>query len=156
MSEIYNVNGLAGSSSLYFIAKHFERALIILPENKDIYQAQETLKFFTEEKNPVHIYPAFERLYWPVRQEPQSLIDRLYAQWNLSVHKQKDFFMLTSLEALSQKTISQKELSSATLEIKKGDFFDRDELIKKLLGLGFKQDDLAEDHGFFSVRGPFN
>jgi transcription-repair coupling factor (superfamily II helicase) len=151
-SEIFQVNGLSSSSFLYFIAKHFRSGLVVLPSSRDLDSAKEALEFFLGGTGAVFVYPHFERIYEPIRQEPKTTTDRLWTQWSLTQAKD-DFFVLTNLEALGQKTLSKKELLAAALCIETKAWLERDALIRKLLEMGYRQDDLAEDHGFFSVRG---
>ncbi|MDB5038531.1 MAG: transcription-repair coupling factor [Bacteriovoracaceae bacterium] len=150
--DLFQINGLSASSFLYFISKHFRSGLIVLPSSQDLDSAKETLSYFLNSEISVLTYPPFERTYEPIRQEPKTTLDRIRTQ-NFLSNSKKPSFILTTLESLSQKTISKKELLAATLSVEKGAWLERDPFIVKLLELGYRQDDLAEDHGFFSVRG---
>ncbi len=150
--QLHHINGLSASSYLYFIAKHFDGGLIIVPSEFDLDHASDALSYFCEKTKDVLVFPHFERIYEPLRQEPTITQTRIQTQRRLMSLK-RNSFLITNLEALSQKTISPQALEKAILRIKKGDWLERDPLLAKLLALGFRQDDLAEDAGFFSARG---
>jgi len=147
------VNGLAGASYLYYIEKHFESALVVIPSDIDLERACEALRFFAKERVQVWAYPEFERLFEPLRQEPEILYERMALQAEMAEHPAKPRFILTHLEALAQKTLPAKALLKHSLRLKRGEWAERDKLLIDLQAIGYQRDDLAEDQGFFSVRG---
>ncbi|MBN8553829.1 MAG: transcription-repair coupling factor [Deltaproteobacteria bacterium] len=152
--EILKASGLTASSYLYFISKHFRSGLVVVPNSFDLNQAKETLNFFLGNEFSVSIFPSLERVYEPLRQEPEALFQRILTQWQLaSGGNYRPDFILTTREALSQKTISAKEILKRTLKVEKGAWLERDHFIQQLFALGYRKDELAEDQGFFSVRG---
>ncbi len=153
----HKVHGLAASSSCLFIAKHYDSGLIILPRSWDLENWTAALQYFLalEKKSlppPVFAFPTLERIYEPVRQEPGALHQRLSTQFQLLHHKAA-CFVVTHREALTQKTLPPDDYEKTILNLKRGAWFSREKLIRSLLEMGFHQDDLAEDRGFFSVRG---
>ncbi len=154
-SKPLQIGGLEGSSLSYFVAKHFERGLIIFPNSTNLHEEAEALRFFCPRKDgsPVQTFPAFENTYDAVRDDPKIIFNRLRTQSSLLIPQARPSFVLTSLVALCQKTIPPKSLESATLHIKKSDFLDRDDLILSLQAAGYIRDELAQDQGTFSVRG---
>ncbi len=151
-NDFHQMNGLLGSSYLYFISKHFRRGLISLPLNEDLEVAKDCLRYFSKSES-IYTFPAFERGYEPVREEPEISVKRIETQMELARNSGKDIFILSHFEALSQKVTSPKEILQGLLELKRGGFIEREELIQKLRERGYRQDDLAEDQGFFSIRG---
>jgi len=151
-ADLHQINGLAGASYLYFVAKHFESGLIILPSDQDVSRARDALKFFLKSESDVLAFPAFERLFEPIRQEMPIVFQRVQAQLKLADQKRPVFF-ITNLEALSQLVISKKEIQAARRRIAKKDWLQRDEFLIYLQSIGYRRDELAEDQGFFSVRG---
>jgi transcription-repair coupling factor (superfamily II helicase) len=150
--DFYKINGLAGSSALYFVSQHAESGLILMPSDQDLLRARDTLQYFKPESK-VFAYPAFEQTFDPVRQEPSILFERLATLGQLSAGFPSSGFVVTSLEAWSQKTLLPKRLRESCVVLKRGDWIERDQLSLKLFALGFKQDELAEDPGFFAIRG---
>lgn len=151
--ETFKISGLAASSYLYFIAKHFKRGLIIVPSNIRMDQARDALAFFLEGAVPVYTYPSLDRLYEHIRQEPEHLRARLKTQAELVKRPNENCFIIASPSGLSQKTIPPKTLRKSFLSIKKAEFLERDRTIDGLQSMGYRRDEIAEDLGFFSVRG---
>ena len=99
MTEPFKINGLAGASYLYFIARHFKNGLVILPDDEKLQQEAETLAFFVGQADSALAFPAFERMYEPIRQEPQTAQSRLFTQWRL-LQKRRPRFVLAHRSAL--------------------------------------------------------
>lgn len=151
--EYFKTSGLAASSYLYFIAKHFQSGLIIIPSDLRLDQACEALRHFTEDQIPVYKYPSLDRIYEHIRQEPENIRARLFTQSQLAKNSKKPCFIISQISALTQKTLTPKDLLKTFLKIHKGAFLDRDSSIQHLQAIGYRKDELAEDRGFFSVRG---
>lgn len=151
-NDFYQINGLSGASYLYFIAQHFESGIVILPSSIDLNRARDALKFFFNDEKDIFCFPAFERLFEPIRQEPAIVFQRLQTQAALLTQK-RPFFLLTQFEALAQAVIPPKELERAQRKIEKKGWIARDEFLIYLQSIGYRRDELAEDQGFFSVRG---
>src|SRR5690606_5021467 len=64
-----------------------------------------------------------------------------------------NLYVVTNPVAISQKTLSASRLSSAKIDLTKSAWYERDQLIAHLQAIGYVKNDLAEDVGFFSVRG---
>lgn len=157
--DFYKISGLSGASSLYFISRHFfstERTsptLIILPSDADLTEAQETLGHFLKGKGSVLQYPQYENLYSLVKQDPEIISQRATTQAQLVQNGQKGTFVVSNLEALVQKTPSPEVFSQFIVSLKKNAWIERDLLISNLEEAGYRRDSLAEDRGFFGVRG---
>lgn len=151
--EYYQCNGLGGSSGLYFVAKHFRRALVLLSSNHSFSDSEKALEFFSGPETPVLSFPSFEFGYSAVREDPTISYRRISALSRSQELQKENFFFLSSAKALSQLSLPKAALKNSTLELKKGEWIERDQLIKRLKGLGYFQDDLAQDQGFFSIRG---
>ncbi|PIR23860.1 MAG: transcription-repair coupling factor [Deltaproteobacteria bacterium CG11_big_fil_rev_8_21_14_0_20_45_16] len=150
-SKINIINGLSGSSALYYVSQHFQQALIIQPSRLQLNDASRALKFFS--KNPqVLSFPEYSPGYDLMREDSQCVYDRLNCLYQCS-RLRKNYFVISNTLALSQKTLAPKDLQKAELDLKKTELIDRDEVIRKLKSLGYLQDDIVQDKGFFSVRG---
>ncbi len=152
-TKSFQVYGLSAASSLYFVAEHLSSGLVILPSSMDVLRAKETLQFFVNTRAKVLAYPAFERLFEPLRQDPAIVFERLNTQHRLCSKADKNVLIVTNFEALTQKTVSPQELLKHIFVLNKKDWIERDSLIIRLYSLGYKREDLAQDEGFFSVRG---
>lgn len=153
VSKWHEINGLEASSSLLFIANHFDSGLVILPSTLDLRKAAETLKFFSSGKAQIEYYPSFERLFDPIRQEMSLVAQRIELQTRVAEGLSPKTILLTNLEALSQKSVRGEKLRRAAIEFKKSQWIERNSLLLKLAALGYRRDELAEDRGFFAVRG---
>lgn len=124
---------------------------MIIPSSSDIYEARDALQFFTQ--TPVLLFPEFERLYEPIRQDSQIVFERIKTQYALASGEIKKVFIVATLESLAQKIVSAESLLKHKAVLKKAQFQERDAFIVELESLGYRRDELAEDNGFFSVRG---
>ncbi|HBT20684.1 MAG TPA: transcription-repair coupling factor [Peptococcaceae bacterium] len=62
-------------------------------------------------------------------------------------------FIVTTYEALSRRLPSPFLLMEAFIRLKKGDVWDRDELLKRLVAVGYERVDVVEIPGQFAARG---
>lgn len=147
------VGGLEGSSLNYFIANHFERALVVYPHSTNLVEERRALEFFAGSESSVAHFPAFESIYDAVREDPRITFERLQLQCHLALGKRSPHFILTNEVALSQKTLKASALEKAMIHFKRSDFVDRDDFVIRLQAAGYVRDELADDHGTFSVRG---
>lgn len=147
------VNGLAGSSAAYFIAKHFEQAHIVLPHFRASEDFLEALRYFLPSEKPLLIFPEHEQFYQLTREDPQVNFDRIATLAFLANRARRPFFLVSSVLSLAQKTSSPERIRKKSLYVMKSAEFDRDEFVRQLKALGYVQDDFVQDKGFFSVRG---
>ena len=70
-----------------------------------------------------------------------------------AIHYKKAKIIVTTIEAIMQDMISEKDLYSNSINIKATDRIDLDEFKKRLVNLGYERMDLIEGKGQFSVRG---
>lgn len=145
-----HASGLKGVSYLYYIEKHLPKGLILVPSEVDLATHAAALATFSG--SPVLSFPALEHVYAAARPDPEALLQRLKTQAAL-VCETAPRYVIAHAHALTQKTISPERLLDALVSLKKGDWVERDRLITDLLSIGYRRDELAEDPGFFSVRG---
>lgn len=149
------VSGLAGSSSLYFVSKHCSSALICLPSHFNLDEAAGAISTFSPNTRILR-FPSFISSYENFRESPETNFERLQTLYELSdrpISNSHPTFILTNSVALSQKVLNKKELQKLKIKISKSQTIERDELIHSLKAVGYLQDELAQDAGFFSVRG---
>jgi len=156
--EPYKIGGLSSSSSLYFIANHFDQALIVFPSNfsLSLEDCQKALSHFLLQKSKeseLYIFPELDPTYSSVGGSPEKSFRRIETQLAISQTKKTSRFILTTGLALSQKVLTPEELHRSIFSVKKGDWIDRDQLVLRLRQLGYRRDEIAEDAGFYSVRG---
>ncbi|HPC47955.1 MAG TPA: hypothetical protein PLW83_07900, partial [Deltaproteobacteria bacterium] len=61
--------------------------------------------------------------------------------------------VVTPVNALMGYTMTRDDLLSAAVEVREGDWIDRDELASRLVRMGYVREALIDDVGQFSVRG---
>lgn len=156
-NELLKFGGLAGSSLPYFISKHFDAGIIVLPHGSgahlpNLQEFQAALQFFSPESE-VLIYPAFESGYDAVREDPQIGFARIKTAIQIARAPKKKRFLISNRIGLLQKTIPADALLKNLLHLRRGGWQERHELITQIQTLGYIRDELAEDRGVFSVRG---
>lgn len=152
--NLKRVSGLAGASLPFFISKHFKKGCLVLPSNQSIADAAHALNFFTTKESKVFEFPNFQHGYELLREDPRNAFLRLLFQFELAHNKRLESrFVVTNALALSQKILTSKDLKKLSIQIKRSEWYERDQLIEDLKAIGYLQDELAQDEGFFSVRG---
>jgi len=66
---------------------------------------------------------------------------------------QKHMFVVTTIDALAQKTVNAKSFKSYSVDVKTGDILDIEQFVLHLCKLGYKREANVEFQGQFSVRG---
>ena len=65
----------------------------------------------------------------------------------------EQLFVVTTIQALAQKTVNISEFKNSMIEIKTGDIIPIEDFSSKLASIGYKREANVESHGQFSVRG---
>ncbi|VAX16381.1 Transcription-repair coupling factor [hydrothermal vent metagenome] len=114
----------------------------------------ETLRFFLPDGSlPLLYYPPWEILpYEEMSPHPDVSGQRLSTLTELS-HCSERFILVTTVEALSMRTLPQKTLRNSVTRIDVGDSIDLDILADHLVAHGYDRVDLVEERGEFSIRG---
>lgn len=81
----------------------------------------------------------------------ENIAQRLETVWKLSLGKQQ--IVVTTPQALLQKTISRQELVKRCFELKVGDEYDLTALAARLVEIGYERLPITEEVGTFSIRG---
>lgn len=157
------LNGLYGSSLSIFIASEFRKnkgfQVLVLPDKESaayIYNDLENLLNdvgIDYHRKKVMFYPsAYKRPYETDHPDNANLLSRteVIARLNSGT---KDLILISFPEALSEKIVSKKYVSSNTIMIKEEEEVDQDALIEKLTGLGFERVDFVVEPGQFALRG---
>ena len=79
-------------------------------------------------------------------------LDRMKCLASL-VKDQKPKIILTTLMAIGQKTLPRYILEDTSIRLKKGDDFEQDTIIERLLDLSYQEVESVTEQGTFSVRG---
>ena len=147
------ISGLSDVGKIQFIASTYEsikRPICIVTYNE--IQAKNIIKNLSYFSNEVEYFPKREIVPYDFVAESKDLP---YERIDL-LNKLKDNnikIVVTTIEALMQKTISKTELYKNILKLKVGDICSLDVIKEKLMALGYERNDLVEARAQFSIRG---
>jgi len=103
-------------------------------------------------ESPLCLYPPDQPFLDPdSTADPQAVHRRLYALYRLT--QGKPTIVVAPASALLTPTIPPEALSQATLLVRRGDCLPREELVGRLLRLGYERAELVEQAGQFALRG---
>ena len=149
-----NISGLSDSAKAHFIyATRFysKRPVLVMTYNEiELKKLQKDLSFF--EDDDIMVFPKNEIVYYDVdAMNKDATMDRL----NLfsKLYNSHNIIALTTIEAMMQKTVNKNLLFENVLHIEIGSEFSLDDVIGKLVDIGFERSDLCDGKGLFSVRG---
>lgn len=138
---------LAASGAL----KSCDRAVIIVPETKDIFRWEEDLAFFAPELD-IYPFPVVEEAGFQVTfSGSERLRDRMRSLSALLTGK-KSVILATAVEA-AQKIINPDDLKNSLISIEKEKEYERDDLAGRLVRAGYERVDQVERSGHFALRG---
>ncbi len=101
----------------------------------------------------VELFPAWETLpFERVSPAIETMGRRLHVLWRLTDPSRRPAVVVTPLRALIQRLGPHVE-DVAPLEVRRGDVVDLDELVRSLVGIGYRREDLVEHRGEVAVRG---
>ncbi len=159
--------GVTGSGKTFTMAhviQTLQRPTLIMAPNKTL-AAQlygEMKSFFPD--NAVEYFVSYYDYYMPEAYVPRTdtyiekessineQIDRMRHSATRALFERKDVIIVASVSCIYG-IGSKEDYQAMTFTISKGDRFDRQELIKKFIGLQYKRNDIAFDRGTFRVRG---
>jgi len=159
--------GVTGSGKTFTMAQiiqETQRPALILAPNKTL-AAQlygEMKSFFPD--NAVEYFVSYYDYYQPEAYVPRTdtfiekdssineQIDRMRHAATRSLFERKDVIIVASVSCIYG-IGSKEDYQAMTLDIRKGDRIDRQELIGKFVDLQYKRNDIAFERGTFRVRG---
>lgn len=148
------MTGISGSQKALAAAvllKNYDRAVIIVPDQKDIFRWEEDLAFFAPDYD-VHPFPLVEEAGFHVTfTGTERLRDRMQSL-SLLMEKKKTVILATSIEA-AQKIVSPQLLKDHALTFTLDEEWGREDLLEKLVSAGYERVGQVERCGHFAVRG---
>lgn len=159
--------GVTGSGKTFTMAKVIEavqKPTLVLAHNKTL-AAQlysEFKEFFPE--NAVEYFVSYYDYYQPEAYVPQS---DLYIEKDSSINDEIDRLRHAATSALLSRTDvvivasvsciyglgSPEDYESLTLSLKSGEFRERDQILRRLVGIQYSRNDIGFTRGTFRVRG---
>lgn len=154
--ESVQVDGLSSSAKALFIAslyKQNSRPLVFLTYSAEQSERlAEDLPHYGIPKDQILYYPPSDAfIYEETAPDFRVVGERL--QTLLSLTKNKRGIVISPINAALRRTMTAETLSSSLVAVKVGDEIDIDELVKKLVMLGYDSTDVVDSHGEYARRG---
>jgi transcription-repair coupling factor (superfamily II helicase) len=154
--QALKISGLHGSlDAVFFSALHTcvkANHLVILTDREEAAYFLNDLNHLLAGKN-IFLFPmSYKRPYEYDEVENANVLMRAEVLNQLSNHPEGNI-ILTYPEAISEKVINKKSLSSNTVSVKKGEPLDRSFLEEFLHAFDFEKTDFVYEAGQFAIRG---
>ncbi|WP_324718176.1 excinuclease ABC subunit UvrB [Carboxydochorda subterranea] len=159
--------GVTGSGKTFTMAKIIERVqrpTLVIAHNKTLAAqlANEFRQFFPD--NAVHYFVSYYDYYQPEAYVPQTdtyiekdanindEIDRLRHAATSALFERRDVVIVASVSCIFGLG-SPDDYVGMTLSLRHGDFRDRDNILRRLVGVHYERNDVGYKRGTFRVRG---
>lgn len=150
------VTGTAESQKLHLafsLCSKLNRNMVyIAPDPLTAKFCLEDLKFFASE-DEILFYPQQEYLFYQVEAKSRENTRKRLCVLDQLCRPNPPKFVLTTMEALCQKTINREDFLDRSLTLKLGAVYEIPRVAEKLVRLGYKRENTVETNGQFSVRG---
>jgi len=167
-TRVLNLSGLTSIAAKSFVLSELKREtqktfVIVADSNKELETWENDLEFFQQsdqdsksedqsQDSQLLTLPAFEAdVYSGVSPHAETQEKRALTLWNL-LHAAPDF-LVCSAKSLVTKTVSPENLKNLGAILKRDSDFAPEDLIKKLLASGYRQEEPIANVGEFSMRG---
>ncbi len=159
--------GVTGSGKTFTIAHLIERtqrpALVLAPNKTLAAQLYGEMKAFFPD-NAVEYFVSYYDYYQPEAYVPRTdtfiekdssineQIDRMRHAATRAIFERKDVIIVASVSCIYG-IGSKEDYQAMTVDLRRGEKLDRQQLISKLITLQYKRNDIAFERGTFRVRG---
>ncbi|MBQ8043967.1 MAG: transcription-repair coupling factor [Clostridia bacterium] len=149
-----SITGLTDASKAHVIYSLYNysnvRPVVVCPNVTSAKKFIQDMKFYTDRE--IVFMPAREVIYYDVDvQSRETNNARVYAISKLVSNE--EIIFVTTTEALLQPMLTKSEYKGLNISLKLGDSINLNEVIEKLLKLGYSREELVAAKGQFSVRG---
>lgn len=146
--SVAGVNEAVWGHIIFSLSKG-KRALVITYSEQEARSLKSDIELFF--KN-VYVFPERDYIFYNIESADRSrLNERLSVLSN--IRENKSSITVLSLDALMGYTVPSKDFDKYSIDFRAGNTYDIDELIQKLVTMGYTREDMAESAGTFSVRG---
>lgn len=155
LQDQVQIAGLAGSANAFLIselrAKLDATIVVVTPFEKLAANLIGDLQELCGEE-AVSLFPAWEVYPYDWIAPPlENTAQRLETVWKLA--SGRPTIIVTTPDALQQKTLTNGQLTASCFDLKVGDEYDLTQLAAKMVQLGYERMPITEEVGTFSVRG---
>lgn len=159
--------GVTGSGKTFTVAKVIEavqKPTIVIAHNKTLAAqlCNEFREFFPD--NAVHYFVSYYDYFQPEAYVPQTdtyiekdssineEIDRLRHAATSALFERRDVIIIASVSCIYGLG-SPDDYMGMTLSLRNGEFRDRDQILRRLVGIQYDRNDIGFERGTFRVRG---
>ena len=112
----------------------------------------EDMSFFTEEENILN-YPAREYRFYRIEADSNNSTKERINTLNSLVYSKEKKFIISTIEAVSQKIVSKDSFINSTFLFREGLVYEISSIIERLTKFGYRREHEVEGKGQFAVRG---
>ena len=156
MNDIKSIGSVNTGNEHLFISSYFKEKkksiLYIARNDREIFEIFEILKWFLN-KNKIFIFRSWDQIPYdnvsPSKEIQSERLKTLFEIVNNNDHK----IVITSVNAIVQKIIKIDIIKKHFLDLSISRIYNFDEIIKKLIYLGYERTSIVRDKSEFAVRG---
>jgi len=151
------LKGLVGSLDAFVAASLFQELprtyLFILENKEEAAYFKDDLKNILDRKDVLFFPDSFKKPGFFDEVNKSNILLRTESVSRLMTSQTTGELLITYPEALLEKVVDSRTLSESTIQIKKGQDLETDDLVELLVENGFDFTDFVYEPGQFSVRG---
>ena len=155
INSINSVGSLYGSSPCYYITsklREFDRILIIVKNNSEIYNLYDELLNFTDSTTKLDTFPNYEALpYDDIQEDKEILSSRIRCIKTITTHDKKSI-VITNSHALLKKINPKLVRNDFFITINYSSSYNQ--IIDLLKKFRYEKTSIVKSHGEFSIKGP--
>ena len=156
MKKIEKIGSVNHGNEYLYIYELFKKntssILYIAKDDREIFKLRERLKWLLP-NNEIFIFRSWDHIPYdnisPSREIQSERIQTLFKIFNDKNNK----IILTSINAIIQKTVNSNFVNNNVIEINKNIKISFDDLIKKIISLGYQRTSLVREKSEFAIRG---
>ena len=156
MNKIENISSIPITSESFYISELFIKRntniLYVAKDDREIFNIKEKIKWLLP-KTEILIYRSWDQIpYDSVSPSKVIQCERIKTLYTL-LNNNKKKIILTSINAIIQKTINRNFLNENIIEILVNKKINFNDLISKLISLGYERTSVVRDKTEFAIRG---
>ncbi len=151
-----SISGVSDSVRAHLVFSACEKlntgGLIIAQTENSAREIYNDLSFFAEGRNIMR-FPSIELMLHDAEAESHEVLSQRLDVLNHLTKNPENSFIITSPEALLSVTVPKSIWESSKINLSVGDEIELDDLIERLISLGYRRESMVEGQGQFSIRG---
>lgn len=136
---------------MYALNQHLDRPILVITSNDlRVKEISEDMQYFNQ--NNVAVYPSKDVIFYTADVHSLDIVKKRISVIKSTLSNETPIIVL-SIEALFDRLIKKDIFSSFIINLKQAQVISLDELINKLILMGYERTALVEGQGQFAVRG---